>query len=98
VIARATDKAGPPVGARGCDKLGRAVEKWGWAEWGFEAQLVGFFFILLFSIPFSFFSIFKFKLLADLNSHSHGKLILNFILCHEQYRFGDIFLWTLFLS
>jgi hypothetical protein len=29
VTARATGKVGPPVGARGCGKLGRAVEKRG---------------------------------------------------------------------
>jgi hypothetical protein len=61
VIARATDKAGPPVGARGCDKLGRAVEKWGWAEWGFEAQLVGFVFFYSF-IFYSFFIFLYFQI------------------------------------
>jgi hypothetical protein len=48
---------------------------------------------LFFLFYVSLFLLFKFKLISNLNFQSRGKLILNFILCHEQYQFGDC--WNL---
>jgi hypothetical protein len=63
-----------------------------------EVVGLGSLFPLFFLFYVSIFLLFKFKLLSNLNFHSCGKFILNFILCHEQYQFGDIFIYTLFLS
>jgi hypothetical protein len=75
-------RAGGRVGPRGGGSVVGRNEEIGPAGY---LPLFFLFYVFLFLL-------FKFKLLSNLNFHSRGKLILNFILCHEQYQFGDIFI------
>jgi hypothetical protein len=94
--ARETGPWGPTVGAMRKDELGRAGLNFLVGRIGAGSPLTPFPLFFLFYVPL--FLLFKFKLLSNLNFHSCGKFILNFILCHEQYQFGDIFIYTPFLS